>query len=191
MSFASFVLAGGISNGSVDSHRTYDPRRLPCLPSRTMTVEAMMPDISTEALGRFLERRPMAATVSPTMPVIEQVMPDISTEASGWRPVASTVSAHMQCKSRHDQHSFDGALNSSFTPEKGSLCPSSVNSVDGQTKFAATEPRRAQFLRSMEVVDGIGERPAADRLCAVCAAEGTSSPLGTASFLGKFPGCKD
>ena len=37
----------------------------------------------------------------------------------------------------------------------------------------------------MEVVDGIGERPAADRLCAVCAAEGT--PIKWQVLLGNSP----
>lgn len=39
----------------------------------------------------------------------------------------------------------------------------------------------------MEVVDGIGERPAADRLARYCAAEGTSSLFARQAFLGNSP----
>ena len=62
-----------------------------------------------------------------------------------------------------------------------------------QNKSQPQTPRRLLKLSVLlidEVVDGIGERPAADRLARYRRPRARRS-VWSASFLGKFPGCKD
>lgn len=73
------------------------------------------------------------------------------------------------------------------------VCPSEVDVSVKQNKSQPQTPRRLLNLSVLlidEVVDGIGERPAADRLARYRRPRARRS-VWSASFLGKFPGCKD
>ena len=72
------------------------------------------------------------------------------------------------------------------------VCPSEVDVSVKQNNLS--HKRRLLLNLSVllidEVVDGIGERPAADRLARYRRPRARRS-VWPASFLGKFPGCKD
>ena len=81
---------------------------------------------------------------------------------------------------------------------KKNKLPSDVYSVDFDLEYgtATMEVHKDAInkddsvLLIDEVVDGIGERPAADRLARYKRPR-ARWPVWSASFLGKFPGCKD
>lgn len=81
------------------------------------------------------------------------------------------------------------------TPKKGTSARLSVRSRC-QRKTEQSQPQTPRRLLNLsvllidEVVDGIGERPAADRLARYRRPRARRS-VWSASFLGKFPGCKD